>query len=340
MRLDQSGIPLLLWPANSLEPNTTYYWRVSATDSDGDGEWSSLWRFTTLDFPLDSPVLIAPADGAEGQPTTPTLSWSAVSTAASYEVEVDEDASFATPLFARADLLETSVMASGLENERSYFWHVRALNEAGAGPWSELRTFQTDELPVELLSFSATPLAEGIQLEWITATETENYGFDIERRSRSAARAGVWQKVAFVEGHRSSSSKNTYRYLDALREEGTYGYRLKQIDLDGTTAFLSGREATWLQPRAFSLAQNFPNPFNPATSIGYHLDEAGAVTLTVYNNRGQLVRTLANAEQGAGEYQVRWDGLDEQGLPVAGGVYYYTLRCNQQMERRSMLLIR
>ena len=337
--IDQSGIAALEWPVSGLDANTTYFWRVSATTPLGDGAWSTTWHFTTMDIPVYSPQLIAPPNGAEGQSTMPELQWMAVSKADAYEVEVASDESFATLIFSRIGITVTSVTASGLENRSLYYWRVRALNGAGAGPWSEVWTFQTSEVPVELLSFSAAASEDGIELAWATATETENYGFDIERR-QAAGSDTAWQKVAFVAGHHSSYSRNNYHYLDPVQEEGIYGYRLKQIDLGGSAAYIASQEVEYSLPRGFTLEQNYPNPFNPETSISYHLPAAGQVTLLIYNIRGQLVRRLVEAEEPAGEHLVKWDGCDGAGTPVAGGSYHYVLRFGRQIERRAMQLLR
>ncbi len=92
--------------------------------------------------------------------------------------------------------------------------------------------------------------------------------------------------------------------------------------------------------RDFQLAQNFPNPFNPSTTITYRIPEAALVTLTVYNALGQVVRTLVNAVQLAGRHQVVWDGRDERGREVAAGVYLYRLQAGSFQQTRKMLLVR
>ncbi len=84
----------------------------------------------------------------------------------------------------------------------------------------------------------------------------------------------------------------------------------------------------------------YPNPFNPETELVIELPEPGAVALVIFNSRGQEVRRLVESVQEPGEFQVRWDGCDGYGQPVAGGLYFYTLSCGRRLERRSMLLLR
>jgi len=93
-------------------------------------------------------------------------------------------------------------------------------------------------------------------------------------------------------------------------------------------------------PTEFALLQNFPNPFNPETTIGYNLAEGGDVSLRIYNIVGQVVRTLVNERQSAGRYQVRWSGSDDRGVAVSSGIYFYQVSAAGKFQdvKRLMLL--
>ena len=93
-------------------------------------------------------------------------------------------------------------------------------------------------------------------------------------------------------------------------------------------------------PEAFSLDQNFPNPFNSGTAIRFALPAVAAVKLTVYNLAGQAVATLAKDERAAGRYTLSWDGRDDQGHALASGLYVYRLEVADQTITRKMLLVR
>ena len=94
-------------------------------------------------------------------------------------------------------------------------------------------------------------------------------------------------------------------------------------------------------PTEFALLQNFPNPFNPDTTIGYELAESADVTLQIYNVVGQVVRTLIAAEpQSVGRYQVRWDGMDDRGTPVSSGIYFYQLSAGKFQDVRKLMLLK
>ncbi len=94
-------------------------------------------------------------------------------------------------------------------------------------------------------------------------------------------------------------------------------------------------------PTEFALLQNFPNPFNPDTTIGYELAESADVTLQIYNVVGQVVRTLMVAEpQSVGRYQVRWDGMDDRGVPVSSGIYFYQISAGKFQDVRKLMLLK
>lgn len=94
-------------------------------------------------------------------------------------------------------------------------------------------------------------------------------------------------------------------------------------------------------PTEFALLQNFPNPFNPDTTIGYELAESADVTLQIYNVVGQVVRTLVAAEpQSVGRYQIRWDGMDDRGTPVSSGIYFYQLSAGKFQDVRKLMLLK
>ncbi len=93
-------------------------------------------------------------------------------------------------------------------------------------------------------------------------------------------------------------------------------------------------------PATFALAQNFPNPFNPATSIAYRVSVAGPVELVVYDALGQRVRALVAAEQVPGRYTSQWDGRDDSGRVVTSGVYFYQLRAGAYRQTRKLMLLK
>ncbi|MCP4710287.1 MAG: T9SS type A sorting domain-containing protein, partial [Planctomycetes bacterium] len=89
-----------------------------------------------------------------------------------------------------------------------------------------------------------------------------------------------------------------------------------------------------------NLFQNYPNPFNPSTTIGWSLSSAGAVSLNIYNARGQLVRRLVDNRFGAGEHTATWNGSTDDGQPVGSGIYLYRLQTADRTETKRMILMK
>ena len=93
-------------------------------------------------------------------------------------------------------------------------------------------------------------------------------------------------------------------------------------------------------PQTFALQPNFPNPFNPSTTIRYQLPSAAPVRLELYDVLGQKVRTLVEDQGVAGVHRVVWDGRDSAGRAVAGGVYFYRLQAGEFSQVRKLLLLK
>ena len=107
-------------------------------------------------------------------------------------------------------------------------------------------------------------------LNWETATELNNYGFEVERLVLSAERQ-AWDKIGFVNGNGNSNSPKDYSFVDDKVSAGKYSYRLKQIDNDGQFEYSKTINVDFNGVKKFELSQNYPNPFNPTTTIRFNL---------------------------------------------------------------------
>jgi hypothetical protein len=172
-------------------------------------------------------------------------------------------------------------------------------------------------LPIELSYFAVSANDNNIELSWTTATEINNYGFDIERSTTISP--ANWKKVGFVQGHGNSNSPKYYLFIDKSPLSGDLLYRLKQIDNNGSFQYYSPVQ-TKLNIEQYSLKQNFPNPFNPLTIISFTLPYKSNVKLAVYNLLGQIVADLVDQEKDAGVYNVEFNANN-----LASGVYFYKL---------------
>ncbi len=191
-------------------------------------------------------------------------------------------------------------------------------------------------LPVELTTFTAQVNKNQVTLNWTTASETNNFGFEVQRQENTDA----WVKIDFVEGHGTTTEPKFYEFIDNDVQGGNYAYRLKQIDTNGDFSFSQVLNVEVTSPTAFQLSQNYPNPFNPSTAINYSIKEAGRVELKIYDLLGKEVRTLVDQHRMAGEYSALWDSKDDFGKQAVSGYYFYRLKSGESQLTRRMLLLK
>jgi hypothetical protein len=239
-------------------------------------------------------------------------------------------------------MIDTAWTLSSLTYSK-YFGGINARDGVLVGALINGVTYGTlYPLPVELLSFSSSVNDNDITLSWITATETNNSGFEIQRNtplnplSRGEAEGrDVWENIGFVNGSGTTTETKTYSYKDENLAAGKYQYRLKQIDFDGTFEYSNIIEAEILPPAKFSLEQNYPNPFNPSTKISWQSPVSSHQTLKVYDMLGNEIMTLVNEFRIAGKYEVEFNAST-----LASGLYFYQIKCEGLTQTKKMILIR
>jgi hypothetical protein len=189
-------------------------------------------------------------------------------------------------------------------------------------------------VPVELVSFSYEINEKNdVTLSWITATETNNHGFEILRRIQN--NIDGWNKIGFVAGYGTTTETQHYSFTDNDVKSGKYQYRLKQIDFDGSFEYSNVIDVEIGSPDKFYLSQNYPNPFNPTTSIQYAVSSPQFVSLKVYDVLGNEIAILVNEEKPAGTYEVEFDGA---GLPSE--IYFYQLKADSYINTKKMIIIK
>jgi hypothetical protein len=174
-------------------------------------------------------------------------------------------------------------------------------------------------VPVELTSFTAVSNINNVTLNWSTATELNNSGFQVERKSASSD----WTVLGFVEGNGTTTRLSQYSYTDKQLAAGSYSYRLKQVDFNGVFEYSPVVNVEVNVPSVYSLDQNYPNPFNPSTSINFSLAVDSKVTLTIFDVLGQKVMTLVNGNLAAGSHTANFSAAG-----LNSGVYFYQIEAN------------
>jgi len=188
-------------------------------------------------------------------------------------------------------------------------------------------------IPVELTSFAASVNENDIQLNWITATETNNQGFEILRFTQSEKNS--WETIGFVPGFGTSTEPHSYSFIDENPSKGIYQYRLKQIDFDGKINYSEIVEVEINSLEQFVLEQNYPNPFNPSTKIKYSIPASGIVSIKVFDVLGNEVESLVNEEKLAGSHEVIFSAGS-----YTSGVYFYKLQAGGIVEIKKMVILK
>ena len=192
-------------------------------------------------------------------------------------------------------------------------------------------------VPVELTSFNASVTGDKVLLDWSTATETNNKGFEIERAPATGNPSLIkdWTVIGFVSGKGTTAGNSSYSFTDNNPLTGKIYYRLKQIDYDGSFVYYNPVEVTFDKALSYSLEQNYPNPFNPQTTINYEVKSSGKVLIRIYDIIGNEIARLVDENQEAGSYSVNFDASN---LP--SGVYIYTIKVNDFVQSRKMTLLK
>lgn len=217
----------------------------------------------------------------------------------------------------------------------------------GDKPTAQFPTYDSANcivIPVELTYFDGHKRNSGIDLFWQTASEEDNNGFFVERRSISEVGNSDWKALGFIPGAGNSSVTRDYNFFDGDVAVGnTYQYRLMQQDRSGQESCKSISdvlEFTFDGSSSVALGQNSPNPIAASTQISFYLAERMPIKLEVLDAIGNVISTLADGEYAAGTSYVEWNGTGTSGIAVASGTYIYRLTAGGQTLVGKMTVVR
>lgn len=250
------------------------------------------------------------------------------------QVGFDPGSEWGTGLVSTADntLRRKVTVTQGDTNPDDVFDPATEWNGFAIDTFDDLGQYE-GILPVELVAFSGKVVGKNVILNWETATELNNYGFDIERSVTN----DNWVNIGFVPGSGNSNSYKHYNFVDSDIQSGNYVYRLKQIDNDGIFEYSTAIEIFVSDPDNFVLYQNSPNPFNPSTMIRYELPVDGFVSLKVFDVLGNEVATLVNEDKTAGVYELQFSISN---LQLGSGVYFYRVQVGNFIDTKKMILMK
>jgi photosystem II stability/assembly factor-like uncharacterized protein len=324
-----------------LQANTLYYWRASASNSNGTSNWATEWNFTTLAAP-NTPNLISPTNGSNILTTTPTLDWSDVTGAISYTVQAATDTNFINLVINQSGLTvsQYNIPSSTLTGNTIYYWRARAVNGAGTGPWSvrwNFRVVITPSAPnlVTPLNNSTNQPAT-VFLDWDSLAAANTYRIQLATDS-------LFNSIVFD----TSSVSRSYLQMrpSILLANVKYYWRVNATNLAGTGSW----SVIWNfrinptgiyqysseVPKEFKLHNNYPNPFNPSTKIRFDNPKYSDVKISVYDISGRLINQIVNEKLNAGSYELTWNANN-----YASGVYFYRIEAGSFTDVKRMLLVK
>lgn len=186
----------------------------------------------------------------------------------------------------------------------------------------------------QLKSFRATAVPNGIEICWSISEAGPDCSFTVHRRNAGS------REYCELAGPVNAVAELSYSFKDqTCAAGGTYVYRVEATDKDGTS-ILFETEPVSAPVSALVLNQNYPNPFYPATTISFTLPAASHVTLSVFTVDGKRIACLADRVFDSGTSEIIWNGIDDTGNAVSGGIYYYRLRSSKTVITRKMVLLR
>jgi WD40 repeat protein len=325
-----------------LSYGTTYYWRVRARNLYGTSKYSTPWSFTTIPLPLTAPSLVSPANNSINVPTPTTLQWNPVSGAKDYVYQISEDYTFSTIKSAFSTGGAVSVVEYGLENNKTYYWRVRAEDATYQSVWSEVWNFkivpQAPAVPVlisppnmAILKIDYTnPL---VTFTWNPANNATAYNVQVSTNANFTPLVAEFTDYPGTSCKYSVSDGRLYFWRVRGYNQATPGnwseIWMFNSNLVGVKTL---REYAGTE---YQLNQNYPNPFNPETKIEYSIPENAFVQMKIYNTYGKEVQTLINQNQGRGVYQVKWEPNN-----MPSGVYYYRIQAGKYSEMKKMIYLR
>jgi agmatine deiminase len=226
-------------------------------------------------------------------------------------------------------------------NATDIYYYISATSNQGktltrpmTAPAGFYKFYVDDVVPVELISFYTNPDGNNITLNWVTASEINNHGFEVLR----SVKTDNWETIGFVDGYGTSSESRFYTFTDINLSSGVYKYRLKQIDFDGSLNY-SGVIDTEILPMGFVVQQNYPNPFNASTVIEFSLPENSSVNLKIFNTLGETIREADYGFMQPGNHKLNLNFVD---LP--SGTYFYQITASDLKQSystvRKMLLLK
>ncbi len=316
---------------DDLEPNTEYFWRVKYSNNFGESDWSDITGFQTKQAGLEQVKLQSPQNNlAELFPLDLLFKWQTISGAESYNFEIALDSLFIS-IIESSSLTDTEYSTNIMLYNEKLYWRVQAENGSEKSDWSSVWSFITSkaapQIPPNLISpidSLNTLFIDSLQFKWATVYSADSYYIEISTD---------WNFDTIVYG---TSLVDTTLYVGELLEDNKkYYWHVKSENDIGEGPWsdrhqfafgnVTDLENKLIGVNSYQLWNNYPNPFNPSTTIKYKIPEKSHVVLSIYNLIGQKIKTLKNEMVNAGTHISHWDGTNRLGTQVSSGLFIYKL---------------
>ncbi len=331
-------------PPSLLSLNSTYYWRVNSTNSNGTGSWSEVWRFTTFFLPT-APVLISPANGSTEIPLITLMDWNNVTTAVRYRLQISLDSGFSAYVLNDSGITvsEYTTAPSLLINYTKYYWRVNAINEAGTGSFSSVWNFTTTALlpaaPVLISPVNgATNVSLNPLMDWGDVTSATSYrlqiAIDVNFNSIILDQPGISNSNFTVPSPILGINTLYFWRVDASNLTGEGPWSLIWIFRTQSTGLNVISEVI---PTSYFLHNNYPNPFNPTTKIKFDIPETEFVSLIFFDINGKEITRLINDRISPGSYEYEFSA---DKFNLSSGIYFYKIISGDFVKTLRMILIK
>jgi len=325
--IDRSDIIDSTYFSNILESASQYFWRVKAIRFGSIGSaWSDVFNFSTKSAFVSSPILSEPSNNSSNVNINPTFKWYPVENYQSYHFQISRDSSFNT---VQIDSMvnDTQITINNLREGEKYYWHVRVSENGNINPWSSKWDFITMlSKPNNLL---AIQVGSTVVLEW--EHETEGLMYLIERKDSSTSPSwidSVFNYYTYID----STISNNQTYIYTVNAKSTFALS-DDTSIQITVLITSVEDSE--KPSSFSLSQNFPNPFNPSTTISFSLSHASDVKLKLFDLIGKEVAELVNSKMSAGTHELKFNAEN-----LASGIYIYKLITPAFTDTKKMMFVK
>jgi uncharacterized lipoprotein YddW (UPF0748 family) len=330
---------------SDLKSGTFYSWRVSSENEFGKSLLSTLFQLKTVVILPEIPTLISPSNELSTLGDTVSFVWRKSEFSNDYRIQVATDEAFSFRAFDLDNLLDTTITIGKFEGGTSYYWRVRANNNGGSSDFSESFKFSTGfPLKPTLLYPEDVSLEKELDpiLRWSESNLATEYIVQLSE-GLSLDENNLLLDSAVVD---------TTLYFNRLNVNTIYSWRVQSANNSGESewteifkfktsadSIVSIEDNEFELPKEYFLDQNFPNPFNPSTTITFGLKEAGMTTLTIYNIIGQEIAVLVSDNLEAGVYKIPFNA-NSVNKRITSGLYLYRLESKNFTSIKKMLLLK